>query len=265
MKVAKQTFEPSNRNTYRGYFPTQASSDNLKEGFEIGPVTPLPQNVDPRARFNLSEANVWPPGFHAKAKLETLHQELQALSEKLLELLAIALGKDISFFDNYLESSISTLRLLHYPAIEASAPKQEFCCTAHTDSGILTLLHQDETGGLEILRSEDNQWIPAPYVPGSIVVNIGDLMSRVSGGKFKATRHRVRSSQGKERYSVPFFFEPGAGCLVESVVDEERGRGVRYGKHVLEKMRGWVEFQDVLGKSAEVVESVEEIAVGIDA
>lgn len=271
MKVAKKTFRPENGNTYRGYFPAQTGSDNLKEGFEIGPIDPLPQNLDPRARFNLGEANVWPAGFDGREKLETLHTELQSLSEKLLSLLAIALGKDPSFFDHYLEDSISTLRLLHYPAIEPPAPQQEFCCTPHTDSGILTLLHQDETGGLEVLNAANNQWIPAPYVPGTIVVNIGDLMAKVSGGddnnnhKFKATRHRVRSSPGKDRYSVPFFFEPGAACLVQSVDDdeEEQGQGVRYGKHVLEKMSGWVEFRDDGGKGAAVaVESVEEVVVG---
>ena len=258
MTVAKKTFQPENSNTFRGYFPAQAGSDNLKEGFEIGPTTSLPQNLDLHTSFNFGEANVWPQCFDAKAKLETLYQELQNLSEKLLSVLAIALGKEASLFDNYLEDSISTLRLLHYPAIEPPALQQDFCCTPHTDSGILTLLHQDETGGLEIMGADD-QWIPTPYVPGSIVVNVGDLMSKVSGGRFKATHHRVRSSPGKERYSIPFFFEPGAACLVKSV-DDERDQGVLYGNHVLEKMSGWVEFQDV-AKSGAIVENVVEIAV----
>lgn len=269
MKVAKKIFQPENSNTYRGYFPAQAGSDNLKEGFEIGPSNPLPQNLDPRASINLGEANVWPPSFSAQAKFETLHQELQTLSAKLLSLLATALGKDPSFFANYLNDSISTLRLLHYPAISPpGAPPQEFCCTPHTDSGILTLLHQDETGGLEIQTPDDRGWITAPHVPGSLVVNVGDLMSAVSRGKFKATRHRVRSSPGQERYSVPFFFEPGAACLVERVMDddddEDEGRdrgGVLYGEHVLEKMSGWVEFRN-WGKegAAVVVVAVEESA-----
>lgn len=265
MKVAKKTFQPENINTYRGYFPAQTGSDNLKEGFEIGSPTPLPQSLDPRAKFNLGEPNIWPPGFDAKSKLETLYQELQSLSEKLLSLLALALGKDASFFAHYLHNSISTLRLLHYPAITPPTPHQQFCCTPHTDSGLLTLLCQDATGGLEVLRA-DGAWIPAPYVPGSLVVNVGDLMSRVSstsGGKakFQATRHRVRSSPGKERYSVPFFFEPGAACLVKSV--EGADQGVLYGKHVLEKMSRWVEFQDGGRKGEQVVGSVGEVvAVG---
>lgn len=90
----------------------------------------------------------------------------------------------------------------------------------------------------------DGHWTPAPYVPGSIVVNVGDLMGRVSGGEYRATRHRVRSSpEGMDRYSVPFFFEPGAECVVRSVRDEG-DRGVRYGEHVLGKMSGWAEFRD---------------------
>ena len=259
LSVAKKTFIPQNVNTYRGFFPAQAGSDNLKEGFEIGPKVSLPQIFDPRAKFNLTEANVWPEGYRSRDRAEQLYSELQELSSKLLSLLAMALGKDASYFDGYLNNSISTLRLIHYPAIMPPSPQQELCCTPHTDSGMLTLLHQDQTGGLEVLSTND-EWIPAPYVPGTLVVNVGDLMSQVSGGKFKATYHRVRSSPGKSRYSVPFFFEPGAGCVVRSV-DDEAGEGVLYGKHVLEKMSGWVEFQDVDMEKGPVSETVEEIGV----
>lgn len=169
----------------------------------------------------------------------------------LLSLLAITLGKEPSYFDPYLEGSVSTLRYLHYPAIDPPSPQQGLCCTPHTDSGILTLLHQDSTGGLEILN-RDGRWTAAPYVPGSIVVNIGDLMAKVSGGRFRATCHRVRSSPGQDRYSVPFFFEPGVNCAVQSVDD---GDVIVYGEHVLSKMQGWIEFQD-LEKSSGIVEHV---------
>ncbi|KAL2039710.1 hypothetical protein N7G274_007569 [Stereocaulon virgatum] len=263
LSVAKKTFVPQNTNTYRGFFPTQAGSDNLKEGFEIGPSTPLPGILDPRAKFNLTEPNVWPAAFQSRDGTEMLHGELQSLSAKLLSLLAIALAKPPSYFDAYLHSSTSTLRLLHYPPITPPSPRQELCCTPHTDSGLLTLLHQDETGGLEVL-SADGQWVAAPYVEGSIVVNIGDLMSKVSGGRFRATWHRVRSSAGRARFSVPCFFERGGGWWGGCVDDdgEGEGAGVLYGRHVLEKMSGWVEFRDVeVGKGA-VVETVEEVGVG---
>ena len=139
-----------------------------------------------------------------------------------------------------MRGSVSTLRLLHYPPPpqeSAEAMKQELSCTPHTDSGLLTLLHQDATGGLEVLNAS-GEWIPAPYVPGSLVVNVGDLMAQMSGGKFVATQHRVRSS-GTERFSMPFFCEPGVNAMVG-----EKGKEVRYEEFVLDKMGTWVEFQD---------------------
>lgn len=270
MKLAKKTFVKENENTYRGYFPPQEGADNLKEGFELGTptnkhVTPAPADV----KFSLIEPNVWPsdmPEF--RSSCEKLHNELQALASRLLSLLTVSLGKPAAFFDPYLTNSLSTLRLLHYPPIPSSR-QQELICTPHTDSGIMTLLHQDPTGGLEVQNSA-GEWIPAPYVPGSIVVNIGDLMAKVSGGRWVATYHRVRAAKrekeeprvrrnsgkddigtGKGRYSVPFFFEPGMDCVVESV----EGDQVVYGKHVLEKMKQWVEFQDLVENTTNGMEA----------
>ena len=146
-----------------------------------------------------------------------------------------------------MNGSSSTVDSMESTASDASATVK-LSCTPHTDSGILTLLHQDSTGGLEVQNAND-EWIPAPYVPGSIVVNIGDLMSEVSGGRFVATMHRVRapltskSSDGFGRFSVPFFFEPGENAVLKSV-DDENGHGIIYGEHVRSKMATWVEFQD---------------------
>ena len=259
MKLAKQTFCPTNYNTYRGYFPTQPrfALDNLKEGFEIGNPrlqTPPPQQIDKsHARVDLGEPNVWPSAniFTKRTRLEEMYTELQSLSAKLLTLLAISLGKDAWFFDSWLVDSLSTLRLLHYPpsgSSSSSPPNStesptgpKLSCTPHTDSGILTLLHQDATGGLEVLNASD-VWISAPYIPGSLVVNIGDLMAKLSGGRLLATMHRVKASSERGRYSVPFFFEPGEGCVVRGVDDDGMGDGVVYGEHIRGKMRTWVEY-----------------------
>ena len=250
------------------YFPTQPhlSPDNLKEGLEIGPATALPQSNPSRKeeenqKVNLAEPNVWPPPavFPAatRAKLEQLHSELQSLASTILSVLAPALGKPADFFAPYLVNSLSTLRLLHYPSVPGQTPPEpesddgspKLSCSPHTDSGILTLLHQDPTGGLEV-RNAEGKWIAAPYVRGSIVVNIGDLMAMVSGGRFVATMHRVRAPKpvagfdgGVGRFSVPFFFEPGEQCVIRSVGDDGGGDGVVYGAHVREKMKTWVEFQ----------------------
>lgn len=254
-KLAKKTFVPGNRNTYRGYFPPQPAQqrDNLKEGFEVGPPrAPASSSGVAARKFNLAEPNVWPTETAfatGRARLEQLYAELQALSSSLLSLLAVALGKPADFFAGYLGDSLSTLRLLHYPP-QASPQREDdvgLCCTPHTDSGILTLLHQDPTGGLEVLNAEGD-WVAAPYVPGSIVVNIGDLLASVSGGRFVATMHRVRTNSGGAarddgmgRFSVPFFFEPGEQCVVKSV---DGGDGVVYGDYVRQKMSTWVEYQD---------------------
>jgi isopenicillin N synthase-like dioxygenase len=96
------------------------------------------------------------------------------------------------------------------------------------------------------VRNAAGDWITAPYVPESLVVNVGDLMAQMSGGRFVATQHRVRNV-GQERFSVPFFCEPGVDAMVG-----EKGREVRYEEFVLEKMGTWVEFQDPM-EEAETV------------
>lgn len=96
------------------------------------------------------------------------------------------------------------------------------------------------------MLSSDGEWIAAPYIPGSIVVNIGDLMAKVSRGSWATTMHRVRATNSrgerKGRYSMPFFFEPGMDCVIKAVGQDN---GVVYSEHVLEKIKGWVEFHDV--------------------
>ncbi|KFY82231.1 hypothetical protein V500_10704, partial [Pseudogymnoascus sp. VKM F-4518 (FW-2643)] len=99
----------------------------------------------------------------------------------------------------------------------------------------------DPNSGLEVLNS-DGEWIAAPYIPGSV----GDSMAEVSSGRWVATMHIVRATNSrgerKGRYSVPVFFEPGMDCVIKAVGQEN---GVVYSEHVLEKMKGWVESQDV--------------------
>ncbi|OAG10109.1 putative gibberellin 20-oxidase [Paraphaeosphaeria sporulosa] len=265
MKLAKKSFRQSHTNTYRGYFPTQPhlTPDNLKEGFEIGnPAADHNKATPAKAqKINLSESNVWPDAqlFAKQERLEQIYNELQRLAANLLSLLAAPLGKDPNFFSSWIDDSLSTLRLLHYPPVaQTVSPGTKHAeqavrlsCTPHTDSGILTLLHQDATGGLEVLNAA-GEWIPAPYIPGSIVVNIGDLMARVSGSRFKATMHRVRAPLPNPdaadarfgRFSIPFFFEPGEVCSVSIEGEED---SIVYGDYLRRKMATFVEFQEDSG------------------
>ncbi|KAF1962338.1 Clavaminate synthase-like protein [Byssothecium circinans] len=231
------------------YFPTQShlASDNLIEGFEIGNPRANRASSLKTQKVNLTESNVWPDkhDFGSREQLEQAYNELQALASQLLSLLAISL-----------DDSLSTLRLLHYPPAQKQPTQRkpdstQLSCTPHTDSGILTLLHQGTTGGLEVLNTS-GEWVPVPYVPASIVVNIGDLMATVSGGRFTATMHRVRtpprsstSDHGLGRFSIPFFFEPGEACVVVPVDGDEAG--VVYGEHLRKEMATWVKFQNDSG------------------
>jgi isopenicillin N synthase-like dioxygenase len=108
---------------------------------------------------------------------------------------------------------------------------------------------------LEVLNASGD-WVPAPYVPNSLVVNIGDLLAKVSSGRFVATKHRVRTNEGGAsrndgmgRFSVPFFFEPGENCVVKSL---DGGESVLYGEHVRKKMGTWVEFQNLPDEPVEL-------------
>jgi len=99
------------------------------------------------------------------------------------------------------------LRMLHYPPQPPLSPEDLFGSAPHTDYGFITLLVQDEVGGLQV-RNVHGEWIDAPYMPGAFVMNAGDILHRWSNGRFISTPHRVINRSGRERYSIPFFYDP---------------------------------------------------------
>lgn len=107
-------------------------------------------------------------------------------------------------------TSLSTLKLLHYPPLEEGANISSFRTDDHTDASFVTLLATFEYDGLEYYSNEVGAWLKVAPRPGSIIMNIGELLSQLSDGKIHATRHRVRDQIGKDRISVPFFLEAHA-------------------------------------------------------
>lgn len=138
---------------------------------------------------------------------------------RILKAMAIALNEAEDFFTQHFNLPISVLRMLHYP----SQTQATNGAGAHTDYGCITLLYQDASGGLQVLNTHD-EWMDAPPVAGSFVVNIGDLMQRWTNDIYRSTKHRVASpTHGRSRFSMPFFVEPDfdtpivtlASCLAE--------------------------------------------------
>jgi isopenicillin N synthase-like dioxygenase len=98
-------------------------------------------------------------------------------------------------------------RVFHYPALADNADADEWGVGEHTDYGLLTLLAQDGLGGLQV-RSPSGDWIDVPAEPGVLVCNIGDMLDRLTEGRYRSTPHRVRNTSGRGRLSFPYFFDP---------------------------------------------------------
>ena len=146
------------------------------------------------------------------------YELLSRLSMRILEAMALALKEPKDFFTTCFEGQTSVLRLLHYPprtSESSAAPDQ--AAGAHTDYGCITLLAQDDVGGLEV-QANDGQWISAPPVENTFVVNIGDLMQRWTNDQYKSTAHRVKSPPPYvHRYAIPFFVEPRFDTQVDCI------------------------------------------------
>ncbi|WP_107329794.1 2-oxoglutarate and iron-dependent oxygenase domain-containing protein [Metapseudomonas otitidis] len=184
--------------------PTQPS--DLKETFDMG-FHMAADHPEVLAGKPLRGPNRHPdlPGW--AALMEHHYADMQALAQTLLRAIALALGIERDFFDARFAEPISVFRMIHYPPRHTARSADQPGAGAHTDYGCVTLLYQDDAGGLQV-RNVHGEWIDAPPIPGSFVVNIGDMMARWSNDRYTSTPHRVISPLGVHRYSMPFFAEP---------------------------------------------------------
>lgn len=183
--------------------------EDLKESFYLG-IDRGPEDPLVRAGTPNYGPNQWPdealvPGFHATTS--AYFRTMDALARRLMALMALGLGLPGDHFEAFLKNPMTILRLLHYPPQPASAAAEQMGCGAHTDWGGITLLAQDDAGGLQV-RDADERWIDAHPLPGAFVVNLGDLMQRWTNDRYRSTLHRViNATSGRDRYSIPFFFD----------------------------------------------------------
>ncbi len=199
---------------YRGYIPINVKEGHLREQYEMGEE--LPEDDPDRNSVNyVYEPTPFPPSEEDSfRKLMVSHYSAMASTGvEFLKLLALGLGQEENSFDKkFLPKTLSSLRIMHYPTY-GDTPQPTFVCEEHIDSTFVTLLITFGYSGLEI-QNENDEWVKVAPRPGSLVVNIGDLLSRMTKRRFKATKHRVRDTGG-DRYSVPFFFEPRADAQFE--------------------------------------------------
>ena len=198
---------------WRGWFPeggelTSGRPDH-KEGFYFGAELPA-GHPRVRAGVPLHGPNVFParPVELRELVLRWIDQ-MTALGHALVRGIGLGLGLDGGWFDRHLTADPTVLfRIFRYPARPAG--DDGWGVAEHTDYGLLTILATDGSSGLQIRRDED--WADVPVVPDAFVVNIGDMLDRMTGGRYRSTPHRVRhtaSTAGSDRLSFPFFFDPG--------------------------------------------------------
>ena len=132
-----------------------------------------------------------------------------------MSLLALSLELPENYFAPFYREPSRTMRILRYPPHPAAARANQLGAGAHTDWGGVTLLAQDDLGGLEIRNAAD-EWIQATPIPGTFVINLGDLMQRWTNGVYRSNMHRVKNnSSSEDRYSIPFFYSPRPDSRIE--------------------------------------------------
>jgi isopenicillin N synthase-like dioxygenase len=163
--------------------------------------------------------NVWPDEVpELRPTLLALYQALDALGVRVLSGIALDLGLSADWFDDKVDHGNSILRPLHYPPVHGAA--RGVRSAAHEDINLITLMIAAGEPGLEILR-RDGQWLPIETPPGAVIVNIGDMLQRLTNHVLPSTTHRVVNPEGdagtRSRYSLPFFLHPNSEFSIETL------------------------------------------------
>lgn len=209
----KEAVKPQMKGSTRGYGGVASQAldverpGDLKEIFQAGP-----ERAGPRP-------NVWPErltGF--RQAVLTFHAAAMETCNQLMHAIAGSLGLPEAYFESFYDRSDSTARLLHYPSLQGSALPGQIRAGAHTDFGGLSLLFQDDEGGLEI-HGPNGVWLAAPALAGTAIVNTGDLLSRWTNGQFRSSPHRVVNPLGpasaRDRHSAVLFHTPNPDAVIE--------------------------------------------------
>lgn len=194
---------------WRGYFPvggelTSGQAD-LKEGIYFGAELDA-NHPSVQQGLPMHGANLFPSIPQFRETILTYLSVMTQLGHTLMQGIALSLGLEASYFDDrYTNHPLILFRIFNYPP-DNTPMGQTWGVGEHTDYGLLTILKQDEAGGLQI--KSRSGWIDAPPIANSFVCNIGDMLDRLTGGFYRSTPHRVKNRSGRDRLSLPFFFDP---------------------------------------------------------
>ncbi len=247
----KERYEPEPGSGHGGYLNSEAlsfsrddaSPPDLKETYTIH----RPDFDGDSAEVDdvHSRPNSWPAEVEEFEPITVEYfRAMERLAGQMMSLFALALELPESYFEPFVDRSISAIRMLHYPPVNEPPLEGQLRAGAHTDFGSLTLLLTDDApGGLQVLRREG--WFDVPHIPGSFVVNIGDLMAQWTNDRWSSTLHRVAVpplSSSSRRLSVAFFHQPNHDSVIETLPtclgpgERPRYPPVTSGDHLLTKV-----------------------------
>ncbi len=207
----------------RGYLPLDyASYENEKreakshqEGFWIGYDRPV--DVDKP----LEGPNIWPVGHSDFKDMMLRYQSaVEPLTLALQSGFAQAFGLPADGFAEPFHEAMTRLKINHYPPQDNPESVKHIGVVPHSDSGAFTILWQDDGDGLEI-QNKSGEWIGAPSIPDTFVINIGNIMQIWTNGQFSSTPHRVINRGGRDRYSIPVFVYPGHDAVIAPIGNNE--------------------------------------------
>ena len=181
----------------------------------MGVDLPL-DDPDVRAGKPLHGPNTWPPLAGFRPAMEAYFDAVTGFGRSLLPAFALALDLPEDYFLRLYDRPIANLRIMRYPPLPVPYPADQFSTAPHTDYGMITLLAQDDVGGLQV-RLRSGEWVAVPCVANSFIVNLGDMLACWTNDRFASTPHRVLNELGGDRYSIPLFYHPSfdtvAACL----------------------------------------------------
>ena len=215
---------------WRGYFPVggelTSGEPDLKEGIYFGEEL-ISTHPAVKAGIPLHGSNLFPSGIPDFRRTVLDYMDaMTELSHAVMRGVSLSLGLDANYFyDHFTKDPLILFRIFNYPH---STKATGWGVGEHTDYGVLTILKQDDSGGLEVKSKSD--WIKAPPIPRSFICNIGDMLDRMTGGHYVSTPHRVKNTSGKARLSLPFFFDPNFYAKIQAIPIKNTHKSKNAGK-----------------------------------